>query len=164
MRDRSGRIRKLALVQLAAAAGMVLASLLPWISISVGRYSSLKSWMEYTSDLNASGGTGLQELQNLLVTASAAVAIAFTYIVLFQRWRLTVLSAIAFAGFVGASISVIWLLLQLDQVSGVYAGLGNVTVTPSLGLWIFLAAAVIGAFATLPSLTSPDAAAPLAPS
>jgi len=174
MRARSGRTRKLALVQLAAAGGIVLAALKPWISIWFGPdsnnptdHSIEKSWTDYVSALNVSGATGLQQLQPLLVTAGAAVAIAFTFFVLVQGWRSTVLSAIAFAGFVGASIGVIWLLVQFDQVSGVfagYAGYAGYHVTPSLGLWIFLAAAVIGAFATLPSLTSPDAAATLAPS
>jgi len=133
-------IRRLALLPVIAAVVLIGSFYLSWASASFALSGSSisESWISY---LTSTGSDWTSNGQSLLITIGAAVALVFAVLALIWS-RAALLLVVSLAGFVAAAAGSVWLLVQFTQTVGAGAN-------PDLGLWVFLAASVIGGLSVL---------------
>jgi len=152
-----------------AAVGLVAAFFLPWMQANANWAADIASVNAKTGvDLPSSwpwvffvtndGSVLMHDVASELVTFGAIAAVIFALVILVYPGRVLGLSVLAFISFVAAAIGAIWQTAQFNQMIQTVDFQGH-DLVPGMGLWVFAAAAGIGAIAVIGDIALPDAVA-----
>lgn len=156
MNAKSQAGNKFAVVQIAAACVLVISFYLPWISASFGGYgiSVSMSWVDYVT---TAGSPWAQDIQSLLIVFGAFAALVCAFFVSVRGRRTPAFLRLTLLSFVAAAVGSLWFFLQFNQTIGLESSSG---VSVGLGLWVYIAAALVGVFASFRLLNPAGVPAP----
>jgi hypothetical protein len=140
---RNARSRWIETAEIGTAGLLIVSFLLPWFQGRGATAAESSSWIHLL--LNSGWLTALEVD---LVTFGAIVALigALAGLLRLRRELALALAATAVGGFVASALGAIWTLAESGNAA-FYWGSWGVTIDPGAGLWLSLAAAVVGAVA-----------------
>jgi hypothetical protein len=145
MTFRNVRNRWIEMAEIGAAGLLIVSFLLPWFQGRGGAAAESSSWIHL---LLNSGWLGALEADLITFGSILALIGALAGVLRLRREVALALAAAAVGGFVASALGAIWTLTESGNAAFFWGSWGG-TIDRGAGLWLFLAAAVVGAAAGL---------------
>ena len=164
MNAESQRAKRIAIVQITAAVSLLASLFLPWYTLGGPSYNFVGSASVSWVDNTPTNFRWMQDPESLLIALGAIVALVLAFLILIRSRRSVVLSALTLISFAAAVGGALWFLSDINRLMSSAATLSALlspgfgpSASPGFGLWIFIAAAIIGALAAIIDLVASNA-------